>query len=237
MKRRVSTSGGCIAYEVIRTVQGKAQVCALPGGQVRLYAPAGFSLRDADALVMENAEALRARMLLLDGPQCTPGCLPIEGKPHPVRILQGTPAAEVTQGEVRITLPDPQDLTALHAALEGLLHDLARKRIAERLAHWHARIGGAYTGVCIGDLGIKWGACSRDAVLAFSPLLILAQPEALDYVIIHELCHLQEFSHSARFWNLVRAQQAECDIWKTWLKTHKQELMTCVEKLLTEYAE
>ena len=231
MKRTVMTAAGRMTYDLIRTVHIEARAVALPGGQVRVYAPAGLSLRQADELVRTQASALHERIKMLDAPQKKSGCLPIEGVFHPVRITQGAQNAVVADGEVHIALPEPTDRAALHTALEALLHDLARERIMQRLAHWHKRIGGEYAGVTVCDLGIKWGACSQEKALSFSPKLILAQPEALDYVVIHELCHLHEFSHSARFWNFVRAQMADYECWKGWLQTHKQELMHSIEDL------
>ena len=181
MRRTVDTTAGCMTYDLIHTVQAQVRAVALPGNRVHVYAPYGFSLRQADVLVQQEAETLRARLARLDGPQCVEGVAP------------------------------------------GLQE--ARQCILQRLEYWHARIGGRYGTVTVGDLGIKWGACDRMHNLSFNRRLLLAQPEAQDYVVIHELCHLHEFSHSARFWRMVREQMPEYEAWKKWLSDHKQELM------------
>jgi len=49
----------------------------------------------------------------------------------------------------------------------------------------------------------RWGSCSADNVLRINFQLIMAPPEQLEYVVVHELCHVKEKNHSARFWNLV----------------------------------
>ena len=52
----------------------------------------------------------------------------------------------------------------------------------------------------------------------------MAPEEVLRYVVIHELCHLIEFNHSARFWSLVENQMPDYEAWKKWLKSHGSEL-------------
>ena len=52
----------------------------------------------------------------------------------------------------------------------------------------------------------------------------MAPPQVLDYVVIHELCHLHEFNHSARFWRLVEGVMPDYEVWKKWLKKHGTEL-------------
>ena len=101
----------------------------------------------------------------------------------------------------------------------------ARALIMERVQHWHAHIGGEYGHVHVQKLGVKWGACDRVRDLYFTPWLVLAPQEALDYVVVHELCHLHEFSHSARFWRMVKRFMPDYEPWKKWLSDHKDELM------------
>ena len=74
------------------------------------------------------------------------------------------------------------------------------------------------------DQRSRWGSCSSKHNLNFNWKLILAPPQALDYVVVHELCHLHEFNHSPRFWRLVESQMPDYEAWKKWLKIHGSEL-------------
>ncbi len=58
----------------------------------------------------------------------------------------------------------------------------------------------------------------------FNWKLIMAPPQALDYVVVHELCHLYEFNHSPRFWQLVERQLPDYEVWKKWLKSHTEDM-------------
>ena len=101
---------------------------------------------------------------------------------------------------------------------------LQSERIRQRIEWYHPRIGGAFGRVTVRDQRSRWGSCSSKHNLNFNWKLILAPPEALTYVVIHELCHLKDFNHSPRFWAEVRARMPEYEAWKKWLHTHGKEL-------------
>lgn len=76
--------------------------------------------------------------------------------------------------------------------------------VTERLAHFNAFYGYSYHDVRVKKVSSRWGSCSKKGNLNFSHRLALLSPEEIDYVVVHELCHLGEFNHSPRFWNLVQ---------------------------------
>lgn len=76
------------------------------------------------------------------------------------------------------------------------------------------------------DQKSRWGSCSSDGVLSYSWRLILAPPFVLDYVAAHEVAHLQEMNHSARFWRLVLKHCPDARQARTWLKLYGARLHT-----------
>ena len=64
----------------------------------------------------------------------------------------------------------------------------------------------------------RWGSCSGENNLAFSFRLIMAPPAVIDYVIVHELMHIKEKSHSSKFWKLIEAVRPEYKLHRRWLK-------------------
>ena len=81
-----------------------------------------------------------------------------------------------------------------HAALL-----LAQKKVAE----WNAFYGFRVGKISVKNQKTRWGSCSRKGNLNFNyKILFLPEPLA-DYLVVHELCHLGEFNHSHKFWNLV----------------------------------
>jgi len=76
-----------------------------------------------------------------------------------------------------------------------------------------------YTWIRITSATTRWGSCSSKKTLNFSYRLIMAPPESIDYVIIHELCHLRQMNHSAKFWKEVHTIMPE-------YKKHEKHLKT-----------
>jgi len=89
---------------------------------------------------------------------------------------------------------------------------------AERLAVTYERIR-------IGDQRTLWGSCSARGTLSFNWRLVLAPLEVLDYVVVHELCHLRVPNHSKRFWRLVEARRPHWRGQRDWLREHGPELL------------
>jgi len=85
----------------------------------------------------------------------------------------------------------------------------ARALVHERLAHWNSLYQFAYSRVSIKNTRSLWGSCSRKGNLNFSYALVHLPRHLVDYVIVHELCHLKEPNHAHTFWNLVARSQPE----------------------------
>ncbi len=76
---------------------------------------------------------------------------------------------------------------------------LAQKRIE----HFNKIYKFTFNKINIKNQKTRWGSCSRKGNLNFNYKIALLPPHLADYIIVHELCHLGEFNHSRKFWNLV----------------------------------
>jgi predicted metal-dependent hydrolase len=86
-----------------------------------------------------------------------------------------------------------------HLKYKAQALELVQSRIHELNKHY----GFTFGKVTIKNHKTLWGSCSKRGNLNFSSRIALLPPEAADYIIVHELCHLKEFNHSPRFWALV----------------------------------
>ncbi len=84
-----------------------------------------------------------------------------------------------------------------------LYKEEARTFVLERLTYWNSVYAFSYGRVSIKNTRRLWGSCSRKGNLNFSYAVLFLPRELADYVIVHELCHLQEHNHGTRFWALV----------------------------------
>lgn len=100
----------------------------------------------------------------------------------------------------------------------------ARKIFEARVAYFQQFTGGNYTSITIRDQKTRWGSCSGRGTLSFNWRLILAPPEILDYVVVHELCHLTHMNHSKEFWGLVGNVLPDYKVRRKWLKENGHTL-------------
>ena len=94
----------------------------------------------------------------------------------------------------------------------------AREKILPRVEQHARELGVRFAAAKIVDNRYRWGSCTVKDNVNFNWRLIKAPMFVIDYVIVHELAHLLEANHTPRFWNIVRAQIADLDKAKTWLK-------------------
>lgn len=233
MKRAVVADGRRIEYVLYQTARRDVLLQALPQGETRVYAPKTMRLRDVDAAVLNNADSILRMHEALDRrmdderrshPVCEGSEIHVEGRPYALRLHEGALRTAFIGDELHLWLETPGDEAEVRAALKKALAARALLRIRERIEVYHPRIGGTFGRVAVRDQRSRWGSCSSKHNLNFNWKLIMAPPEALDYVVVHELCHLHEFNHSPRFWRLVEAQMPAYDSWKKWLKVHGNEL-------------
>lgn len=83
-----------------------------------------------------------------------------------------------------------------------------------------------YGRITIRNQKTRWGSCSQKGNLNFNCLLMLAPDAVIDYVVVHELCHILEMNHSTVFWNHVERIMPDYKIHRKWLKEHGEEIMS-----------
>lgn len=120
--------------------------------------------------------------------------------------------------------PDSEPKSPHTLALEKRYRDAAKEYIPKRVEYYHAFTGGQYTKITIRDQKTRWGSCSSNGTLSFSFRLMMAPPRILDYVVVHELCHLTHMSHSKEFWNMVETILPDYKEHRKWLKENGHTL-------------
>ena len=105
------------------------------------------------------------------------------------------------------------------------LAEQALKVIPERVKYYAPLVGVNYGRITIRSQRTRWGSCTRQGNLNFNCLLMLAPPEVLDSVVVHELCHRKEMNHSDRFYREVLRVYPEYHKWNKWLKEHGGSLL------------
>ncbi|AZR73589.1 metal-dependent hydrolase [Anoxybacter fermentans] len=94
----------------------------------------------------------------------------------------------------------------------------AHRKISERVRWYAQKRGFKYNKVNITNAQKRWGSCSSNGNLNFSWRLIMAPLPVIDYVVVHELVHLEEKNHSKEFWNKVKMLMPDYKKYENWLK-------------------
>lgn len=119
--------------------------------------------------------------------------------------------------------------TALPKLTMEDIHRLADQALAvipQRVRYYAPLVGVTYGRITIRNQRSKWGSCSSQGNLNFNCLLMLAPPEVIDSVVVHELCHRKEMNHSPRFYAEVYRVFPEYDKWNKWLKENGGSLLS-----------
>ena len=120
--------------------------------------------------------------------------------------------------ELLVPAGDPRE------ALERWYRRQARAEVAPRLDAACARAGTRYTGLTIRGQRTRWASCSSSGAMSFNWRLLLAPPEILDYVVEHEVCHIEVMDHSPRFWRLLASRSPDWREHSAWLRRYGSTL-------------
>jgi predicted metal-dependent hydrolase len=118
------------------------------------------------------------------------------------------------------SLIDEHGVSAAKKAFEDYYTQKALRRIKERVAYFAPKVGVKPKSVSIRDLTYRWASCSSDGKLSFHWKCMMAVPKVIDYVVVHELCHMHVRDHSEAFWNEVDKILPDYMERKNWLRQH-----------------
>ncbi len=209
-----ASDGGTLAIRVVDVAGARHLRLSLGRDGPRLSKPRWVSLRDAAAFAADRRSWLedrlaekQARVSLVDWPALVGGAtgsLPLRGDRIALRVEHDRRPALVPDATgLRLALPDRDPATLMRLAT-GLfrtwLDTEMRRDVSQLLARHAPAMGRAPTRVTLRALRSLWGSLSTRDHLSLDLSLILAPPDVLEYVLVHELAHLFERNHGPRFW-------------------------------------
>ena len=182
-------------------------------GGLRVLAPAGVSARRLEQTVRAKLPWVRRKLAEFEalGPPAAAASLtdgellPYLGRHYAIRVV-GDPPAPFALRHGHFELARGLDGEARANVVRWYMEH-ARTHLAARVAHFTPLVGATAAAVVVRDLGgRRWGVCnSRTGTVSFHWELIMQHPDAVDYVVVHELAHLHEPHHQRPFWRRVEA--------------------------------
>jgi len=234
----VTVAGEAVEYTLRYSRRARrGRIVVTPAG-VELVVPYGGDARklhgfveSKGAWIREKQRALQARAhdlpeLLPDGLR-DGGRILLGGRHERMAVITGPgrhASVERAGAELCIHLNPAGSAEADQNAvcsqvLSRWLRQHARECVEHAVARY-ARPGMQPREIRIKDQRSRWGSCGVTGIINLNWRLACTPPEVLDYVVVHELCHLREPNHSQRFWSLVRQVMPTYEPHKQWLRAH-----------------
>jgi len=238
-------SGQTFELQVRRSAKAKRTRIVVTSEKVEVVAPLDVSASRIQAFIaaeqdwIEKAlKRVRSRSAGAGSPGLAPSDyrdgvkVPYLGHMLPLTIAKATTKTLRIElhGLERFTAHVPHNLIGdqsnhIRAGLESWMKHQARQR-AQALIAKHADKFSLYPRqLRIKTLRSRWGSCGPNNDINLNWLLMLAPAEMLEYVVVHELCHIRHKNHSPAFWSLVAAHMPEYPLRRQWLKQHGAGVM------------
>ncbi|MGR5421873.1 M48 family metallopeptidase [Vibrio sp. PNB22_4_1] len=148
--------------------------------------------------------------------------LPYLGRNYRLKVLTGdlTPT-KLVNGRITVTVPDPS--TQAHYIRRALVNWYKRhadKKIREKVERYKSLVGVETGVVRTKEFKSRWGSCTPYGDLEFNWVIVMAPNRVVDYVVVHELCHLIHHDHSPQFWKEVERVMPDYQEYKGWLRVN-----------------
>ncbi|MCK2168633.1 M48 family metallopeptidase [Thalassospira xiamenensis] len=190
---------------------------------VEIVVPNGISRKTAISMLYQHGDWVTAHMSRLpERVQFVPGAwVPFMGNEHAIRTIPDAKRGVWAEAGVIWVSGLPEHT---NRRVSDWLKKQAKLEISPRAHAYAERIGKKVNRISLKDTRTRWGSCSSNGNLSFSWRLVLAPEDVLDYVVAHEVAHLQELNHSARFWAVVENLYGPSKKQQHWLKKNGSAL-------------
>lgn len=232
---KTATDDEKIAYQIVRSRRSTADVVIERDGRILVRAPESFSDERIDAIVeakrlwiyrglaeWRDLNATRVLREYRNGEGFlylgrSYRLLLVADQAEPLRLKNGRFC-------LRRDLVVHCNTAAARTAFQDYYTARGIDRIRQRVSYYAPKVGVTPRGIQIRELGNRWASCSPTGNLAFHWKCLMAPQTIIDYIVVHELCHLHHLDHTDAFWNEVDKVLPNYRERKDWLRIHGASL-------------
>ena len=223
----IALGGRSIIYTLRESVRARhLGLWIAPDTGLVVTAPPGSSPQAVQAFLERHRRWILRWAERLDGCPILPSPWPYgptllyRGDAHAVVIQTGSPAGVRRTSDHRLFVSSRAgSIEGARRVVQHWMTSEAVRILGERVAVWGARMGLRAKRVYVRNLRRRWGSCWPGGSLSFNFRLVMAPSAILDYVVIHELAHLDHPNHSPAFWALVATHDPHHQAARRWLRT------------------
>lgn len=233
MKRTVRFGSATITYNLRYERRQRLAIRVHPNLTVTAVSPQGHSVEAVDARVKRRAPWILRQLRSLSAMHPLPArkryvsgaSHRLYGRELRLKVRRGDAMVKLDRPYLRVSVPRPESERAVCREVERWYHAEAKSTLAPRLAELGRKVLGTHIGppaLRVRSTSRRWGSCSAAGTITLNPRLIEHPRGCIDYVLVHELCHLHHLDHGQRFEALLTRSVPDWRRWRARLNNEAQ---------------
>lgn len=229
-----------LAYHVTyKKNRNSVQLKIQPSTLLAITAPTKFPIDSIEKILQQKSSWILKKILHLESVAKNPinktishgAILLYLGQPHTLIFVETkNKPGNIYEQDHQIFIPiskitTNQEDPSIEIRLQHWYRQQAQQRLLEKTVFWSKQIAVRPQRITIKDQKTRWGSCSSKSNINYNWRIIMAPPAVIDYLVIHELCHLRFPNHSTLFWQEVARFSPNFKEYRTWLKNNGTILM------------
>ena len=219
--------------EVLRTKRKKSASIQLNEDLVRVLVPKSLSDKRIRDLILKRSSWIQTklkeqskRVSITPREYVSGECFPYLGKNYRLKIVNGKDlSVKMKNGYLVVTLiNDKHQQEVVRSQLEKWYQEHAETQLKEKTKRFAKIVDVNPSSVSVKTYKSRWGSCSHKGEIIYNWKIILAPHRIVDYVVIHELCHLLEHNHSPKYWRQVERYTPDWKNCRNWLR-HNSDIL------------
>lgn len=199
-----------IDYQLVRSRRRSLELRVYPDRRIEVRAPLRCSQRDIDLFVRSRQQWIEKKLLALPPGQATPAAMRyahgsthyLHGEPVTLALRAGRGRALLDNGVLHLAVTDPEDAANVERVLYRWYREQAHTDFTARLQRLFppfAARGHRLPALTLRRMRSRWGSLSSRSGMSLNVELVRHHPDHIDYVVVHELCHLEHMDHGDGF--------------------------------------
>lgn len=227
MVSEVAYGNTCLTFDISYTDRRTLAIEVHPDLSIRVIAPRETSLDEIGERVLKKGSWIVRQFLFFEQflPR-TPQRLYVSGETHyylgrqyilKVRQIDGAPTVKLKSGELLVFLPDAKSPQAVKNLLNKWYYTQATRRFKRTISECLIKFQGFNIeppALVVKRMSKRWGSCTPQGKIILNPEIIKAPARCIEYVVLHELCHLVHPNHSKEFFELQSSMMPDWEKWK-----------------------
>ena len=222
--------------EVIRSLKSKSAAIEIDDGVVKVVVPQNLSDFRVEELVKNRTVWIRRqRKIEAETPShrakeyVNGEAFTYLGRNYRLKcVLASNDEVKLKQGYLTVTIQS--DVSAadqenhIRQVLKKWYQARALEKLKEKTKRYSSIIGVTPNSVNVKEYKARWGSCSSKGDVSFNWRIIISPHHIVDYIVVHELCHLLEYNHGSKYWKQVGSVIPNYEECRNWLKVYGEDL-------------